>query len=114
MKTFSYIAFQNLLLFFILFAMGCAKQHSIQTTGDSLTLFFKDATAKEIYFASSVDNFRYQPALKGLRNVWRVTVPQQKEFAYFYIVDGIVTMPDCPNTVLDDFGSRNCLYVPDL
>ena len=111
MKKNSSIAFQNLLLFFILFALGCAKQHSIQTNDDSLTLYFNDAQAKEVFFASSADNFHYHPAIKGPGNVWRVTVPLQKNFAYFYIVDGVVTMPDCPNTVLDDFGSRNCFYV---
>ena len=114
MKFFSYITFQNLLLLSILFALGCAKQHSIQTNGDSLTLFFSDAQAMEIFFASSVDNFHYHPAIKGPDNVWRVTVPLQKDFAYFYIVDGVVTMPDCPNTVLDDFGSRNCLYLQGM
>jgi hypothetical protein len=111
MKNFTYRIFLSLLLFFILFALGCAKQHSVQANGNSLTLYLNDAKAKEISFASSADNFRYHPATKGPRNVWHVTIPLQKEFAYFYIVDGVVTVPDCPNTILDDFGSKDCLYV---
>ncbi len=101
---------QGILFVFVLFTMGCAQQHSVQVNENSLTFYYLDDKAKEIFFASSADHFQYHPAVKGSDNVWQVTVPLNKEFTYFYIVDGKVTVPDCQNVVLDDFGSKNCLY----
>ena len=102
------------LLLLILVSVGCAKQYSVQVNGDSLSFYYSDANAKEIFFASSMDHFHFHPAIKGPENIWQVTVPLNEEFAYFYIVDGKITLPDCPNTVLDDFGTKNCLYVSPM
>lgn len=110
MNTIPSLSLQGLLLFFILFTLGCGQQHSVQVDEDSLSFYYNDAKAKEIFFASSADHFTYHPAIKERGDVWQVTVPLSKEFSYFYIVDGKVTVPDCPNTVLDDFGEKNCLY----
>ncbi len=111
MRNSLYLTIQGLLLGFILFTMGCAQQHSVEVNNDSLSFYYSDAEAKEILFASSIDQFHSRPASKESGDMWKVTVPLNKEFVYFYIVDGKVTMPDCPNTVLDDFGTKNCLYV---
>jgi hypothetical protein len=46
--------------------------------------------------------------------VWEVSVPAEKEFAYFYVVDGVITLPDCSFTENDDFGAKNCLYTADM
>jgi hypothetical protein len=105
------LAFQGFLLIFILFSLGCAKQHSVQVNDDSLSFYYSDEKAKEVFFVSSADHFHYHPAIKGANNIWHVTVPLNKEFTYFYIVDGKISIPDCPHSVLDDFGSRNCLYI---
>jgi hypothetical protein len=43
-----------------------------------------------------------------------MTVPKGGEFRYFYLVDGKIHLPDCPYREMDDFGSYNCLYKPDL
>ena len=94
--------------------MACAKQHSVEVTNGSLSFYYSDPGAKEIFFASSVDHFHSHPAVRGTGGIWRVTVPLNKEFVYFYIVDGKITVPDCPNTVLDDFGAKNCIYVSDM
>ena len=109
-----YLTMHGLLLGFILSTMGCAQQHSVEVNNDSLSFYYNDAKAKEIFFASSIDQFHNHPASKGPGDMWQVTVPLHKEFVYFYIVDGKVTMPDCPNTVLDDFGTKNCLYVSEM
>jgi hypothetical protein len=111
MKNFPHIVLQVLLLSFILVSLGCARQFTVQVHGDSLSFAYKDAKATEIFFASSVDNFQYHPAARGSGNVWHVTIPLHKDFSYFYIVDGMVTLPECPNTALDDFGGKNCFYV---
>lgn len=114
MNNSQYLIFQWFLLLFILFTSGCAKQHSVQINDDSLTFCYRDAGAKEIFFVSSMDQFHYHPTTGGPDNIWRVTVPSKDEFVYFYIVDGVVTVPDCPNSVLDDFGSKNCLYLSGM
>ena len=101
--------------FFIIFiAVGCARQHSVKVNDDSLSFYYRDSKAKEILFAGSQDHFQLHPAIKGVDNIWHVEVQLKKEITYFYIVDGVVTVPDCPNTVLDDFGSKNCLYISGM
>jgi hypothetical protein len=105
---------QLLLLFTITFMAGCARQHSVKVNDDTLSFYYRDSTAKEIFFAGSQDHFHSHPAIKGSDNIWKVEVPLKTELTYFFIVDGVVTVPDCPNTVLDDFGSKNCLYVSGM
>lgn len=114
MTNFLYLAIHGIMLSFTLFTMGCAQQHSVEINNESLSFYYSDAEAKEIFFASSIDQFHSHPARKESGDTWKVTVPLNKEFVYFYIVDGKVTMPDCPNTVLDDFGTQNCLYVYEM
>jgi hypothetical protein len=114
MNTIPSRTLQSFLLLMVLFIVGCAQQHSIQVHDDSLSLYYDDAKAKEVFFASSADHFTYHPAIKDSGDIWQVTVPLKKEFTYFYIVDGKVVMPDCPNTVFDDFGTKNCLFVSGM
>ncbi len=108
------LSLQGLLLSFIILTLGCAQQHSVHVHDDSLSFYYNDAKAKEIFFSSSADHFTYHRTIKGSGDVWQVTIPLTKEFSYFYIVDGKVTVPDCPHTVLDDFGTKNCLYIFDM
>jgi hypothetical protein len=108
------LSLHGLLLIIILLTLGCTQQHSVQVHDDSLSFYYNDTKAKEVFLASSADHFTYHPAIKGSGDVWQVTISLNKEFSYFYIVDGKVTIPDCPNTVLDDFGTKNCFYVSAL
>jgi len=94
----------------ILFVAGCASQHSVRVHDDSLTFSYRAPEARDVYFCSSADNFQYHRATRKGKSPWQVTVPMQKEFSYFYIVDGVVTLPECPATSTDDFGTTNCLY----
>lgn len=103
------------LFFFIVLLVvltsACTDKHFIETTNDSVTLYYSDSNAKEILFASSLDNFKYHSATKDNNGLWKVSVRAQEGFGYFYIVDGMVTLPACQYTENDDFGSKNCLYV---
>ncbi len=45
---------------------------------------------------------------------WRVTLPGEYEFTYFYMIDGKPFLPPCRFTEKDDFGSENCIFVPDM
>jgi len=107
-------AFLWLAVLAALLSAACAEQSHVRAQGDTLVFSYTDATAHEIMFASSIDQYQYHPAIKSKHGRWEVTVPLRNEFTYFYIVDGKITLPDCPITVTDDFGGRNCLYVHPL
>lgn len=102
------------LTIFILFTTACSPKHYTLARGNTLSLYFRQAKANKVIFASSIDQYQYHPATIAQDGVWEVTVPIQNEFAYFYIVDDVVTLPDCQQTVKDDFGSRNCLFVSSM
>ena len=110
MKNIPCIVYTISLLVFIALATGCARQHTVQAHGNELTLSYENSDAHEVFFAYSADNFQYMAANREPGGSWQVTIPLHKEFTYFYIVDGAVTLPECPDTVLDDFGSKNCFY----
>jgi hypothetical protein len=101
-----------LLLAFLVSA--CAAKHYSKLNDDTVTFYYKDHEAQEVLFASSRDNYKLLAARKTKNNLWEVSVPAEKGFAYFYVVDGIITLPACPFTENDDFGSRNCLYIAEM
>ena len=100
-----------LLVALVVLTSACTRKHYIETTDDSVILYYSDSKAKEIFFASSIDNFTFHPATKVNKSLWTVSVRAQEGFSYFYLVDGMVTLPACQYTEYDDFGSKNCLYV---
>ena len=93
---------------------GCSKKHYYTINDDTILLYYHDKKAEEVLFASSVDRFAVHFASETNDNLWEVSVPLQEEFAYFYIVDGAVTLPECSFMQQDDFGSKNCLYVKGM
>jgi hypothetical protein len=93
---------------------ACAGKHYSRLQGDEVAFYYKDKEAQEVLFASSHDNYKLLAAREGKNHLWEVTVPAGEGFAYFYVVDGVITLPDCPYTENDDFGAKNCLYVADM
>jgi hypothetical protein len=91
---------------------GCAAAHYQEREPGRVTLYLRAPGAAKVEFVSSLDAFNPHRAsrLKGSR--WAVTVATNSEFRYFYIVDGAVYLPECELYEKDDFGSRNCVYVP--
>ena len=92
---------------------GCARQYSYRVTNDELHLFLNNPEAKEVYFLSSLDQFESHEAFKNSKGVWEVTLPSSREFRYFFMVDGSVFLPACDQKENDDFGTENCIYVPE-
>lgn len=108
---------KNLLFLLILLALvvsACAQKHYSRLRGDEVSFYYKDKVAQEVLFASSQDNFKLLAARKDRNHLWEVSVPAVKEFAYFYVVDGVITLPDCTYTENDDFGAKNCLYIAGM
>jgi len=91
------------------FVSGCAG-HFYREDGGLVHLYLKENHAREVLFASSRDGFLPHRTKKTGSGVWEITVPNTGEFRYFYLVDGVVRLPECPCREKDDFGSYNCLY----
>jgi hypothetical protein len=102
------------LMLLALLVSACAGKHYSKLNGDEVAFFYKNPEAQEVFFASSQDNYKLLAARETKKHLWEVSMPAGKEFAYFYVVDGVITLPDCPFTENDDFGSRNCLYKVDM
>ncbi|MGD1973087.1 MAG: hypothetical protein PVH37_18805 [Desulfobacterales bacterium] len=93
--------------------LGCAATHRYEIQSNRVTFYLKSPVARAVAFASSLDGYELHKAEKVGRTRWKVTVSANSEFSYFYLVDGAVHVPDCQFYEKDDFGSRNCIYVPD-
>lgn len=97
---------------FLLLA-GCVT-HYYTMGDDRVNLFLKIPNARVVYFASSLDQYKFHPAKKMDSGIWEITVPSAHEFRYFYMVDGAVYLPDCKLKEKDDFSAENCIFVPDI
>jgi hypothetical protein len=102
------------LMLAVLIIAACAEKHYTRLKGGEIAFYYQDPEAQEVLFASSRDAYRLHPAREKTNHLWEVSVPAEKEFAYFYVVDGVVTLPECAYTEEDDFGSKNCLYQADM
>jgi hypothetical protein len=92
---------------------GCAATHYYERQSDRVTFYLRAPGAQQVAFACSLDEYNPHPAGKAGDSRWKVSVTAGSEFRYFYIVDGAVYVPDCKFYEKDDFGSRNCVYVPE-
>ena len=96
-----------------LYLAGCAATHYHERQSDRVTFYLKAPEARGVAFASSLDAYNPHKASKIGGSRWAVTVAANSEFRYFYLVDGAVHVPECKFYEKDDFGSRNCIYVPE-
>ncbi len=91
---------------------GCSTTPYLQSAPDTVTLYLKLPHASRVQFASSMDNYQAHDTRKTTSGQWEIDVPGNTEFKYFYIVDGRVYLPDCRYRERDDFGSRDCVFIP--
>ncbi|MEH6451938.1 MAG: hypothetical protein V7782_02745 [Psychromonas sp.] len=109
------IKISRLSLFLLLLILsGCSAKHYYQVQGEQVVFYYKSTEAREVFFASSRNNYTFITTRENNHQRWEVTVPGDKSFAYFYVVDGVITRPDCAFTETDDFGSKNCLYIAEM
>ena len=101
------------LLFLLQFLCGCAT-HYCKSKENTLYIYLKEPKAVQVFFLYSNDGYLFNPATKIGKQTWEVKVPANREFKYFYIIDGKPFIPDCRYKEADDFGSHNCIYVPVL
>ncbi len=93
--------------------IGCAN-HYYRDRNHTMYFYLKNSDARTVQFAHSKDGYTLRMAEKIDSRTWRVMVPADSEFSYFYLVDGKIFLPACPLKEKDDFGSENCIFVPDL
>ena len=91
---------------------GCATAHYQEKGPGLVTFYLRAPGAEKVEFVSSLDAFNPHRASRLEGSRWAVTVATNTEFRYFYIVDGAVFLPECELYEKDDFGSRNCVFVP--
>jgi len=99
-------------LLFVLTGCGAGHYHIVEE--GNVSIYLNNPDAELVYFASSLDGYKLHKADRIDKDTWEVQVPSDKEFTYFYIVDGGVYVPACRMTEKDDFGSENCIYVPEM
>ena len=92
---------------------GCVS-HYHRAKGDWVHLYLKKPGAAVVFFASSLDGYELHRAKKIDDVTWEITIPARSEFTYFYTVDGVPFVPSCRLKENDDFGSKNCLYIPGM
>ena len=103
-----------LVLLLAVLSSACARNHYFQTGIGSVSFYYRDSQAREVFFAASTDHYQYHAASRIQDDLWKIDVPSDNEFAYFYVVDGTIIQPDCRLRENDDFGASNCLYAPDM
>ena len=91
---------------------GCAATHYHETQSDHVTFYLRAPGAKKVEFVSSLDAYNPHRASRLKDSRWAVIVVPNSEFRYFYIVDGTVYLPKCDLYEKDDFGSKNCVFIP--
>jgi len=98
---------------FIIILTGCTPKNFIVRETSSLTFYLQKSEANRVQFAASFDHFTLHDARQNGSGLWQVKVPVNYELKYFYIVDGLIYIPECHFKEKDDFGAENCLYLPD-
>jgi len=96
----------------VLCMVGCTAAHYHKRQSDSVIFYLKAPKARGVAFVSSLNAYSPHMARKT-GSSWVVTVAADSEFSYFYIVDGDILVPECTFYEKDDFGSRNCVYIPE-
>jgi len=92
---------------------GCAAHYS-RVQDHSVHLYLRSVDAESVSFVSSLDGFVPHPAVRNAEGLWEITVSGDREFRYFYLVNGTPFAPPCRFRERDDFGSENCLYIPGM
>ncbi len=100
------------LMFFV--GLGGCTTHYYRITGPKIYLYLNKPGAKSVYFASSLDGYELHRAKQKDHGMWEVTLSLGNEFRYFYMADGALVLPPCRYKEKDDFGSENCIFVPNL
>ncbi|MDD2463607.1 MAG: hypothetical protein PHI97_06385 [Desulfobulbus sp.] len=96
----------------LLLITGCAPQHTVIVQSNTVVLTLHLHEVDAVGFSSSLDQFAVHKAREEQRGQWVIAGLPNRDFQYFYLVDGKVLLPECRFKVKDDFGAVNCRYLP--
>ena len=103
-------------LLLIVAAASCAgpaaSTHFQRVDGEHIDLVLKAPAARKVELAASLDGFWPRAAHPRGMGLWVVRMPADREFSYFYLIDGRPYKPACDLTERDDFGGSDCLFSP--
>ena len=107
MKTWAMLAIS------VLLGMAGNAGHYYRVQGDTVIFYLKKPAARNVYFAHSLDGFKLHRIEAGNPDTWAIAMAAKSEFSYFYVIDGHVYVPACEFREADDFGTENCIFVPE-
>ncbi|MEA3470275.1 MAG: hypothetical protein U9R24_00995 [Thermodesulfobacteriota bacterium] len=93
---------------------GCAGHFCYRIEGANVHFYLRNPDRATVLFASSLDGYKFHEVKRVKKGLWQVTVPAEREFRYFYVINGEVFLPPCKLKEKDDFGSENCIYSPNM
>lgn len=91
---------------------GCHSSHYFTCEDTTVDLYLINPRADNVLFSSSINNYQNVTAVEESAGIWAIYGIDNREFRYFYIIDGTVYTPDCRFRETDDFGMVNCIYQP--
>ena len=92
-----------LIIFTILLLTSACSRHYFEVKNDELHIYLKEPDAKKVYLLCSLDQFEPRPAINANSGIWETVLPSDKEFKYFFLVDGSIFIPACEMKEKDDF-----------
>lgn len=98
----------------IWFISGCATSYSCKVVNNELNIVINKPETEKIFFLSSLDGFKRHEIFQNNKGLWEITLPADRDFRFFFIADESIFLPECNQREIDDFGSENCVYIPDL
>ncbi len=104
----------SVLFAFFCVLTGCGARHYYIINSGLVEIYLRGVEATQVFFVCSADGYQRHEAKRIDDQTWEIRVPADKEFKYFYIVDGVVYVPACRMTEADDFGAINCIYDPQM
>ena len=103
----------GLLSIIMLLGMAGSGAHYYSVRGDTVIFYLEKPKARNVYFAHSRDGYKLHRIEAANPGTWEVAMTAESEFSYFYVIDGNVFIPACEFRETDDFGSENCIFVPE-
>ena len=97
----------------VLFGMTGNAVHYCSVRGNTVIFYLEMPAAQTVYFAHSLNGYKLHRIESGDPGTWEVAMTAETEFSYFYVIDGNVFVPECEFMETDDFGSKNCIFVPE-
>jgi len=71
-----------------------------------------ETESSEVLFFTSLDGFKPRRAERLKNGKWMVTALADREFSYFFLIDGRHYIPSCRYKEDDGYGHQNCIYSP--